>query len=91
MKCGPLPAAKPKNACPELARDWIWLAIDTGSRLAVGVFIGSRDREGALGLWNSIPSVYKLHAVFYTDFQEAYNEAIPAQSRRKGKRKNQPH
>ncbi len=38
---------------------WIWLAIDFGPREIVGVFIGKRDKEGARGLWNSLPPVYR--------------------------------
>jgi len=57
---------------------WIWLAIDTGTGEIVGVFIGCRDREGACGLWNSLPPVYRQCAVSYTDFWEAYNKVIPS-------------
>jgi len=31
----------------------------------VGVYIGQRDKEGARGLWNSLPAVYRQCAVTY--------------------------
>ena len=57
---------------------WIWLAIDVDTREIVGVYIGSRDKEGAQGLWDSLPAVYRQCAVCYTDFWEAYQAIFPA-------------
>lgn len=56
---------------------WIWLAIDEGTREIVGVFIGKRDKEGARGLWNSLPPVYRQCAVCYTDFWVAIDAIFP--------------
>jgi len=47
---------------------WIWLTIDRNTREIVGVYVGSRDREAALKLWQSLPPVYRQCAVCYTDF-----------------------
>jgi insertion element IS1 protein InsB len=58
-------------------KKWIWLAIDVDTKQIVGVFVGSRDREGAQGLWDSLPPVYRQCAVCYTDFWSAYNEIFP--------------
>ena len=58
-------------------KKWIWLAIDVDTKKIVGVFVGSRDREGAQGLWDSLPPVYRQCAVCYTDFWSAYNEIFP--------------
>jgi insertion element IS1 protein InsB len=58
-------------------KKWIWLAIDVDIKQIVGVFVGSRDREGAQGLWDSLPPVYRQCAVCYTDFWSAYNEIFP--------------
>lgn len=58
-------------------KQWIWLALDQDSKELVGVNVGSRDRIGAEGLWNSLPPVYRQCAVCYTDFWAAYNEVIP--------------
>ena len=58
-------------------KQWIWLAIDRDSREIVGVYVGSRDRIGAQGLWESLPAVYRQCAVCYTDFWAAYNKVLP--------------
>ena len=44
---------------------WIWLAIGLDSKEIVGVYVGSRDKEGAQGLWDSLPAVYRQCAVAY--------------------------
>jgi len=59
-------------------KKWIWLAIDVDTKQIVGVFVGSRDREGAQGLWDSLPAVYRQCAVCYTDFWAAYTEIFPS-------------
>ena len=56
---------------------WIWLAYDVDSREIVGVYVGSRDKEGAQGLWDSLPPVYRQCAVAYTDFWKAYSVVFP--------------
>jgi insertion element IS1 protein InsB len=58
-------------------KKWIWLAIDKSTREIVGVFIGSRDKSGAQGLWDSLPAVYKQCAVSYTDFWSSYDKIFP--------------
>lgn len=52
-------------------KQWIWLAQDRQTPEIVGVYVGSRDEEGAIGLWQSLPDCY-LEAVTYTDYWEAY-------------------
>ena len=49
-------------------KQWIWLAIDVLTKEVVGVYIGQRDKDGARGLWNSLPPVYRQCAISYTDF-----------------------
>ena len=44
----------------------------------VGAYIGSRDIEGAKGLWDSLPPVYRQCAVSYTDFWQAYDAIFPS-------------
>jgi len=39
-------------------RQWLWLAQDRVSKEIVGVYVGSRDEEGVIGLWQSLPEVY---------------------------------
>ncbi len=60
------------------AKVWIWLAIDVDTREIVGMHIGSRDEDGAKGLWQSLPPVYRQCAVCYTDFWRAYAQVIPS-------------
>ena len=63
-------------------KQWIWLAIDAGSREIVGVFMGNRSRQGAKGLWQSLPAVYRQCALCYTDFWEAYEQVLPSKRHR---------
>ena len=63
-------------------QQWIWLAIDEATREIVGVYVGSRSRAGAKGLWASLPALYRQCAVAYTDFWEAYKTVIPSQRHR---------
>lgn len=60
-------------------KKWIWLALDASTREIVGVFVGSRGKKGAKGLWRSLPAVYRQCAVLYTDFWKAYAEVFPSQ------------
>ena len=59
-------------------KQWIWLAKNIETKEIVGVYVGSRDKEGAQGLWDSLPGVYRQCAVSYTDFWAAYKEIFPA-------------
>jgi len=61
---------------------WIWFIIDVITREIVGVYIGSRGREGAEGLWNSLPPEYRQCAVIYTDFWESYAGVLPSKRHR---------
>ena len=63
-------------------KQWIWLAIDVLSKEIVGVYIGKRDENGARGLWNSMPAVYRQCAVSYTDFWSAYGIVFPKKRHR---------
>ncbi len=59
-------------------KKWIWLALDTATREIVGVFVGSRSKTGAKGLWRSLPATYRQCAILYTDFWKAYAEVFPS-------------
>lgn len=61
---------------------WVWLALDTETRLMVGCIIGSRDKSGALGLWQSLPPLYRQGAICYTDFGRAYGAIFPSKRHR---------
>ena len=68
---------------------WLWLAIDADSRELVGVFVGNRSRQGAKGLWQSLPAVYRQCAICHTDFWEAYEQNLPSKRHRAvGKKTN---
>jgi IS1 family transposase/transposase-like protein len=58
-------------------KQWLWFAKDTETKEIVGFHAGSRDREGAYGLWNSMPGVYRQCAVCYTDLWSAYEKIFP--------------
>ena len=59
-------------------KQWIWFALDVSTREIVGVYVGTRSREGAEGLWQSLPAVYRQCAVAYTDFWSAYDQVFPS-------------
>jgi IS1 family transposase len=63
-------------------KQWIWLAIDVLTKEIVGVYVGQRDKDGARGLWNSLPAVYRQCAVSYTDFWSAYGIVFPKKRHR---------
>ena len=59
-------------------KQWIWLALEVKTREIVGVYVGDRSREGARGLWQSLPAVCRQCAVCYSDFWSAYEEVLPS-------------
>lgn len=63
-------------------KQWIWLALNVSNRSIVGVYVGSRDQNGANGLWASLPPIFRQCAVCYTDFWESYQKVIPAMRHR---------
>ncbi len=58
-------------------KQWIWLAIDNASGYIVGCHVGGRDKEGAQGLWDALPPVYRQCAVAYTDLLASYGAVFP--------------
>lgn len=56
---------------------WIGLAIDEQSAELVGLSVGARDRDGADGLGQSLPAVYRQCAVASTAFWASYEEILP--------------
>jgi len=58
-------------------KQWVWLALDVTTREIVGCHIGDRSKDSALGLWQSLPGVYRQCAVIYTDHWEAYKTVLP--------------
>ena len=60
-------------------KQWVWLALDVRTREIVGCHIGDRSKASALGLWQSMPAVYRQCAMVYTDHWEAYKAVLPSQ------------
>ena len=58
-------------------KQWVWVAQERSTRQIIAFYIGNRGEEGAQGLWDRIPEVYKQKACFYTDCWEAYRKVIP--------------
>ncbi len=72
-------------------KQWIWLALDIETKRhfagegflrkdaseIVSVYVGNRSCDGAEGLWQSLPALYRQCAVCYTDFWSAYNQIFP--------------
>jgi IS1 family transposase len=58
-------------------KQWLWIALDQKTREIVGLYIGDRSKKSASDLWQSLPPVYRLCAVCYTDFWESYSEVLP--------------
>lgn len=48
------------------------MALARETREIVGCYVGSRDEQGAIGLWQSLPECY-LEAETYVDFWAAYD------------------
>ena len=63
-------------------KQWIWIAMDRGSRQIIAFHVGDRSRVSALALWKSIPECYRQHAMFYTDGWQAYVGVIEAKQHR---------
>lgn len=63
-------------------KQWVWLALDAGTREIVGMYVGERSRQSAKRLWQSIPPVYRQCALCYTDFWEAYQQVLPSRRHR---------
>lgn len=61
---------------------WIWLAIDEQRTEMVGLSVGACDRDGAEGLWHSLPAVDRQCTVASTDFWASYEEIVPASRHR---------
>jgi insertion element IS1 protein InsB len=56
--------------------------LDADTREVIGCYIGDRSRESAMGLWESLPPVYRQCATVYPDYWEAYVTVIPSKRHR---------
>lgn len=69
-------------------KEWIWLAICRRTKLVVGFHIGGRDKEGALGLYLSLPESLQGKSLVLTDDLSAYNDIFPRGQLQKEGKKN---
>jgi IS1 family transposase/transposase-like protein len=60
-------------------KKWLWVALDRTTRQIVGLYVGQRNQQGALGLWESLPDEIRESAVFYTDDWKAYKRVLPTE------------
>jgi insertion element IS1 protein InsB len=58
-------------------KQWVWIAIDVGTRQVIAFYVGDRSRNSARKLWQRIPLAYHQQANFDTDDWEAYKGVIP--------------
>ena len=54
------------------AKQWVWLALNPANRQVVAVYVGSRGREGAAGLYAQLPAIFKGAVGFFSDYWAAY-------------------
>jgi insertion element IS1 protein InsB len=58
-------------------KQWIWLAMDVGTRQIIAFHIGGRGKADAEKLWQQIPEIYREKAYFFTDYWNAYACVLP--------------
>lgn len=59
-------------------KQWVWLAMDVGTRQIIGCPVGDRSQQSAQALWDSLPRRYRQYARIYTDHWEAYACVLPS-------------
>lgn len=59
-------------------KQWVWLAMDVGTREIIGCHVGDRSQQSAQALWDSLPRRYRQYARIYTDHWEAYACVLPS-------------
>jgi insertion element IS1 protein InsB len=59
-------------------KQWVWLAMDVGTREIIGCHVGDRSKQSAQALWDSLPRRYRQYARIYTDHWEAYACVLPS-------------
>ena len=63
-------------------KQWVWIAIDAGSKQIIAFYVGDRSRKSARKLWDRIPLIYRQQASFDTDDWQAYKGVIPTSQHR---------
>lgn len=60
-------------------KQWIWLALNPVNRQIVAMHVGGRGREDAQLFYDTIPTIFKQQASFFTDYWSAYKCVIDQQ------------
>jgi len=58
-------------------KQWIWLALNPSNRQIVAFHVGGRGEKDAQIFYDSIPSIFREQASFFTDYWQAYACVIP--------------
>lgn len=88
-RCGPLLGIRGINS--GCGRAGVPVAQVRRTRQIIAMHIGNRGAEGAKGLWENIPLVYRQKATFYTDHWEAYKKVVPVHKHRTAERSDTNH
>jgi IS1 family transposase len=57
-------------------QQWLWIALETQTRQVLAFHVDDRSRQSIEALWETVPTVYREHATFYTDRYEVYKDII---------------
>ena len=57
---------------------WVWVALDAGTRRVLAMVVGDRSADTARRLWEALPRGYRTGVTVYTDFLASYQAVIPA-------------
>lgn len=57
-------------------KQWLWLALNPANRQIIAFHVGGRSGKDAELFYEKIPTVFKQHAGFFSDYWPAYVEAF---------------
>lgn len=57
-------------------KQWLWLALNPVNRQIVAFHVGGRSGADAQAFYMKIPEVFRQDAAFFTDYWQAYQQAI---------------
>ena len=61
---------------------WVWVALDAGTRRVLALVVGDRSAATAQRLWDALPPGYRTGVTVFTDFLASYQVVIPAANTR---------
>lgn len=68
-------------------KQYVWIAMHTGSRQVIAFHVGDRSRASARELWEKIPKWVRDNGLFHTDDWDSYKTVIPEVRHEYSKRK----